>query len=352
MQQHPVPQNVTSYQFRLIGEMTLKQFLELAGGGVIALLFYATNLPETLKWALIILSLFFGFALAFLPIEERPLDQWIIAFIKAIYRPTQYIWQKQSTIPAFFQYTPTAREADSTATSPTTNQNINQYLTSLPRDQDTETKDVKRIQSVLNLFTQEESFQPIQKSSAPIPSATPPPNQATSSQSTSTQATNNAPAGPTQRSSKKINTAPQEPVKVHQPKKTKKETTPQQKVIYQTPPAPTTTQKLKKKPGVAATTSNKLPFPSKPNTKNTVVGMVITPENKILENALIEIKNEEGVPVRATKTNQLGQFFSATPLKNGHYQIEVEKKGYNFDTIDLEVTGQLIEPLEIKAKET
>ena len=41
MQQHPVPQNVTQYQFRLVGDMTLKQFLELAGGMLLAYLIYA-----------------------------------------------------------------------------------------------------------------------------------------------------------------------------------------------------------------------------------------------------------------------------------------------------------------------
>ena len=32
METHPVPQNISSYEFRLVGDMTLKQFLYLAGG--------------------------------------------------------------------------------------------------------------------------------------------------------------------------------------------------------------------------------------------------------------------------------------------------------------------------------
>ena len=74
MQQHPVPQNVTQYQFRLVGDMTLKQFLELAGGMLLAYLIYASNLFIVFKLPLALLGLFLGIALAFFPIEDRPLD--------------------------------------------------------------------------------------------------------------------------------------------------------------------------------------------------------------------------------------------------------------------------------------
>ena len=40
MDAHPIPQNVTSFQFKLVGEMTLKQFLYLATGMVIAYIFF------------------------------------------------------------------------------------------------------------------------------------------------------------------------------------------------------------------------------------------------------------------------------------------------------------------------
>ena len=32
LQQHPVPQHIASYEFKLIGDMTIKQFAYLAGG--------------------------------------------------------------------------------------------------------------------------------------------------------------------------------------------------------------------------------------------------------------------------------------------------------------------------------
>ncbi len=100
-EQHPVPQNISSYQFHLVGDMTLKQFLELAAGVVVGIIFYATGLPSLIKWPLIFLSAGFGAALAFIPFEERPLEQWIFAFFRSIYSPTLFHWEKQSGVKYF-----------------------------------------------------------------------------------------------------------------------------------------------------------------------------------------------------------------------------------------------------------
>jgi len=98
MDQHPVPQPISSYEFRLIGSMTLKQFAKLAGCALAALILYATPLPGFLKWPLIILFALLGLGMAFLPINERPLDVWIVAFFKAVFSPTQFLWQKRSPV--------------------------------------------------------------------------------------------------------------------------------------------------------------------------------------------------------------------------------------------------------------
>lgn len=110
MQQHPIPQNISSYEFQLIGNMTLKQFFELLAGGLVAFLFYITNLPFVLKLPLIILSVLAGAAFAFVPFEGRPLDRWLLAFIQAIYRPQEFFWKKSPTLPGFFTYKPKPAE--------------------------------------------------------------------------------------------------------------------------------------------------------------------------------------------------------------------------------------------------
>src|SRR3989344_1297087 len=101
MEQHPVPQHISSYQFRLVGDMTLKQFFQLAGGGLISLLFYASGLPNLIKWPIILFSFLMGAALAFLPFRDRPLEEWIVAFFRAVYSPTIFTWNSNTQIAVY-----------------------------------------------------------------------------------------------------------------------------------------------------------------------------------------------------------------------------------------------------------
>ncbi|MCX6705429.1 MAG: PrgI family protein, partial [Candidatus Woesebacteria bacterium] len=103
MEQHPIPQNVSSYQFKLVGDMTLKQFFQLAGGFLVAFIFYSSPLIGIVKWPFVIVSAILGAAMAFVPLEERPLERWIFAFFRAIYSPTEFFWKKTAAPVKFFQ---------------------------------------------------------------------------------------------------------------------------------------------------------------------------------------------------------------------------------------------------------
>ncbi len=101
MEHHPIPQQISSYEFRLVGSMTLKQFIKLAGGLIIAFLFYNSKLIFFIKWPMVILFASLGAGLAFMPINEQPLEKWILAFFNSIYSPSIYIWQKQPQLLGF-----------------------------------------------------------------------------------------------------------------------------------------------------------------------------------------------------------------------------------------------------------
>jgi len=77
MKEHPIPQDITSYRFHIVGSMTLKQFGEVAGGVVIAFILYNTGIIGIVKWPLIVLFGLGGAAAAFIPLGERPLSHWI-----------------------------------------------------------------------------------------------------------------------------------------------------------------------------------------------------------------------------------------------------------------------------------
>ncbi len=101
MEQHPMPRQITSFEFKLVGFLTLKQFIYLVvfipSGFVI---FKLIPIPLiNILFAIIIGGV--GVALAFVPINERPLDVWIKNISKRLTSPTQYIYHKKNS-PIYF----------------------------------------------------------------------------------------------------------------------------------------------------------------------------------------------------------------------------------------------------------
>ena len=96
--------------------------------------------------------------------------------------------------------------------------------------------------------------------------------------------------------------------------------------------------------------SDEVAPPLPPSKPNTVTGQVLDPEGKIVEGAILEIKDTEGRPVRALRSNKLGHFMIVTPLLNGNYEITTEKEGLTFDTFSFEAQGKTIPPFAIWAK--
>lgn len=138
MRQHPIPQDITNYKFHLIGSMTLKQFGELAAGVIIAVIIYSTNLIDIVKWGLILFVVGLAAMVAFVPIEERPLDHWIITFFKNLWRPTKFYWKKKNEVPDFMNYKIhqinqefSSPEVD---LNPARKQRIHEYLSSIPKN--------------------------------------------------------------------------------------------------------------------------------------------------------------------------------------------------------------------------
>lgn len=99
---HPVPQNVMDVEFKVVGDLTLRQVLYIALGGILAYLSYKAGLPSIWKWGLVIFFSILGVAVAFVPIQERGLDKWIVIFIRAMFSPTQMIWIKSYAPPSYF----------------------------------------------------------------------------------------------------------------------------------------------------------------------------------------------------------------------------------------------------------
>ncbi len=403
LEQHAVPTQVTSYEFRLVGDMTLKQFGWLAGGLVVAFIMYSLPLPSYIRWPLILLFAPSGAVIAFVPIEGRGLDRWIVAFIKAIYSPTEYLWRQEQPVPDFLQKI-SARPVVAAPAKVTQRDaaQLEEYIHTLPLAHTTNLLDQQETnqltyfnQLVASSGTGDQPTPPPSLVSEPTSSSSPPvanqpppappqdenpPSETPSEPETSASATmakiqaapnSSAPnvdldnlekqvaatlqvdqptsAPPAETSPEPASPSPPSPP----PPSPAPSPADQQLNAAMAQPEPVIAPAQPEEPSVPvpATFSHQLPV-TPPSQPNVIVGMVTDAQGKIVANAIIEIKDESNKPVRAFKTNKLGQFAIATALNNGTYIIELEKPGLLFDRFQFEASGQLIAPIEIKAKET
>lgn len=356
MEQHPVPQNVTTFQFKLIGDMTLKQFLYLATGSVIAycLFIFAASKYPYISWPLIIISSLTGAAFAFLPIQERPLDQWVGAFFNAIYSPTKRVWKKgdktyidyplfqsryltyisginQSELPSSKAagYPPESSSTNKAAIiSKTQPSPAAPIVAELPTHQELkDTVDLaKQAQNLQMKIIQTERQLSQIKQAALTTQQLPPDYSSQVNLVISNLQT-------------LINQASEVKQKMGHPETPQLQTIPQPIQPAVKPNVKIITPEKTKQTQLALTT-----FP------NVINGVIKDTQSNYLDAVVVVIYDKEGLPVRALKTNKLGQFTGSTPLHNGTYKIEMEKEGYTFDVLQIELTGQVLAPLMITAK--
>lgn len=310
MDQHPIPQQISSYQFRLVGDMTLNQFFKVAGGCLIALVFYATNIPGFLKWPAIIFFVLMGAALAFLPFQERPLETWLASFFRSVYSPTLFFWTRTTFPQKIFQDEPETKVEE-----------VEEEEYQIAKDvysAKTETKEKEFLSKIKDLFVQ--APPKISESSFAFAAA---PGAGRMGGGTSPLV--------------------------------------RPKIVVEegqgvNPVAPLPTEAVsevltgEKVDGTRPQFSSDAAPPNPPSIPNTVVGQVMDNQAKIVEGAILEIRDSKGVPVRALRTNKLGHFFMVTALENGSYEIIIEKDGLSFDPVSFTASGSLISPIAIRAK--
>ena len=281
MDNHPIPQDVTGFQFKLIGNMTVKQFAYLATGVVLAFIFFQLPISFLIKIPICSFFAILGIGLAFFPVSGRPMDLMIGNYIKALIKPTQFVYEKTGGQ----LYFPSNRISFSRALPFQQKDKLKAYLASQATQKNKiDEKEDNFLMSVTNLATAP-SFAPNINPALNIPNPTPLP--------------------------------------IAEP--------PVQKLI---------------KP-VSTGFNRNIGLPDTPDSPNLITGITKDARGNALPNILIEVKDKEGNPVRAFKTNEFGRFASATPLLNGSYTIEFEdpKAQNNFEKGIVNVIGQIIQPL-------
>ncbi|PIU73020.1 hypothetical protein COS78_04150 [Candidatus Shapirobacteria bacterium CG06_land_8_20_14_3_00_40_12] len=295
MEQHPIPQQITSYEFKLVGEMTLKQFGKAAGGIVLALIVNASPLVFFIKWPLMFILAIGGLALAFVPFQDRPLETWMLAFIKSIYNPTIYLYKKKA---------------------------MKNWL------------DVDLSRNLAKIKVEEEE----EEKKRPIKEKTKVKEFIESLPSVEREG----------KKDNKMNRLEDEK-KIDEKKK---EEVDDKRVQENTWSGGRPDLKLKREK-LGATGSivfGEIPMPDIPDTPNLIVGMVTDSNKKIVEGAIVEIQDKDGNPNRVLKTNSLGQFRTSTQLTDGEYLIVTEKENMTFDRVRLVLSGQIVPPVKIISK--
>ena len=501
MEQHPVPQHIASFEFKLFGNLTIRQFVTLAIPMSIATLIFFSPGPNIIRFPFTILFGGLGLFAALVPIQGRPFDKWIVAFTRAVLSPTQRVWVKEAKIPQFLNivtYEPKTSQAPPEPITFQDRQRLSEYLRSLPKST-VSPLDVKEQKAVEKL-----GFTPNPPAGGQTPGRLPPPilwitpGPKAQQGFAQAQAPANPPAGGEQfqgimsqalpqitplgqsptaikiSSHAKPYTLPglekklaQKPItvtpqiqlasdtnfsieniipvpgkrirlfhgltktrtrKLHfappkdfnlanlpvrgearfeiseELKKRFQFDEPQLQPITKTQEIPTPAPKVETKPQAAQVTKTGalpkqnrfVPGPqaahftpqdatlkqqqsepadskitihgqkvngTKPasilgrahiipltNTPNVLSGLISDATGIPLEGSIITVRDKSGIPVRALKTNKLGQFLSATPLTSGIYSLEIEHINAHFEPVTINLSGDIMIPLEIKAK--
>ncbi len=96
MDLHPIPRQITTFEFKLIGFMTIKQFGYVLLSGVFGYLVFLAIPIQILNIIVGVLVFSVGLLFAFVPINDRPLDVFIRNLGKRLNSPTQYMFQKDN----------------------------------------------------------------------------------------------------------------------------------------------------------------------------------------------------------------------------------------------------------------
>lgn len=288
MKQHAVPQAIMEVEFNLFGAMNVRQFGYVAGAGGVGYFAYLI-MPGLLKWPVAIICVLFGLALAFVPIDDRPMDQWVTNFLLSLKRETRRVWKSTVEPPAFLMDKPGALEEGYRVAKPAV---IGKrglegagVFSTIEKEVQENNKEVQDVDRELDKMISEAKLS--------------------------------------------VALAPGE---VEKPKVSHG--------VVQIGDIPVEEQEFA--PSASATKSLT-------NQRRVMNGGVYDMGGAPVVGAVIVIRDNQNRPVQVVKTNTKGLFLSTTPVNAGEYVITVEKNGMMFESQRVVVIDNVIPFVEIRA---
>jgi len=312
MEQHPIPQQISSYEFKLVGEMTLKQFLKAAGGILLAVLINSTKIIVIVKWPLMLFFGGLGLLLAFVPFEDRPLETWITAFIRSIYAPTVFLYKKKND-GSWLEFKTTQSETETDEPE----EGVEKKNLFVSAVKDTDWAKEKFIREKFSLRRKNKGLMDEGEKNTVEEEAV---------------------------EALKAMEVTKEPAAT--PAKTEETKVEETKTVDWRDEKANLNLKTEKLGATGKAVFGSIPMPDR---ANVIVGMATTTQGKIIDGVIVEIQDSHGNPARVIKTNLLGQFKISTPLTDGRYLIIAEKDGYTFDRVNVDLTGKIVDPIRIIA---
>jgi hypothetical protein len=368
MENHPIPQDVTGFQFKLIGSMTLKQFGYVGFGVIMAVVLYYAPIAWYLKALFIPTFAISGICLAFVPLDGRPLDVMALKFFMALVKPDQFVYKKiggtlsfmelnlqpVTLLTASAQSNPNSNSTRHSRQNPESDIKKEQLLTYLydTKDEPVDPLEEKEKQLIQALFSHTPPVQQVrlpadeaikQTAAVPVPPR-PDPAHTNQNQSISPMPGDNGYAFQQVRQTHQT-VQPTAAMRQIDQIKTPPPAAAAPEQHFQASATPTFVQIVQPENRVQPQpqTATGMDFP------NLIKGIVKDPRGNILPGVLVEVKNKDGESVRAFKTNIIGQFASATQLANGTYTLVFEdpKGKHKFDEMQVETNGTVLAPLTI-----
>lgn len=376
MENHPIPQDVTGFKFRLIGSITLKQFLYLLGAGGIDLALYFLPMPIFIKIPLMGIPAIIALGLAFVPIDGRPMDKMIMNFLRALPGENEYIYRKVGVDMPFFAFSAPvhAKSAVQSMDSRTSQKAL--LFSQLSRSYfNADEEEQQGIQNISSLFQADTTptagfvnrvvnadSPPAPASAAPLPVSVEKnthevlakpfmPTQEV--QDTAPKIIPVAPAASQtlQPQSQPAASSPVTPPIVNVQPVVSQPIAPQAAPLVQKPVQPVV-QAQPVAPTAAAPVVPASTFATPQasyESPNVIEGIVKDPRGKPLPHIIVEILDVNGVAKRTFRTGQNGMFVSATAMPNGTYTIHSEDtlKKQDFEDKIIEVNGSVLPVIEI-----
>ena len=155
MEQHAVPRQITTFEFKLIGFLTLKQFAYMVVSAAFAVLIYfLIPIPifNTISAALVF---GIGAIFAYYKYNERSLDVWAKNLIIRLISPSQYLYRKMNVAPHFLSDVFTTTDPSIISTHMEARQKLSSYVASQnPAPKNTDKQKVNELLSASPMVIQ------------------------------------------------------------------------------------------------------------------------------------------------------------------------------------------------------